>query len=947
MATRRTVLKGLAATLASGTSLNSVALSTAATPVTSEITVHEITMAAPDVVCVEVRDGAITHNGIVMQENTAKFDGFSDIPGIGWAAGIGPVNALHDNATTKPALRLADLPPQAYLNRVAADDALSYGKIGGKSVVSVYRKTVPYDSGHYRSEKGYSRAVAMKHFLYLQLTGALAFGQHQITPPQGSFPSVVFDFNQDTRCIAIRNTQHGMRAADTLKLGYLSLWLPGAAQEGAVDFVKTYGLKKFEVIDAAGQVQFTGDITLRLSPDQGEVGSGLKDGLMRYASLSKPPLKLVAVDYGTPARLTYEGDDPYTGDVLFPAHTGIGKLDNTPVTVDAVDVGGKTVTLKDVNLNGQPAYGGGGVLYASHQSNRAGTFIFGLDYGAWVPAQPGSYRLRIPTLGVSDPFVISEASWFASAQKSIAALYAHRSGIEIDGRFGYKRPANFRREKNGQVIYKSYFPIIFSTEGGGSKGFNTGAIDPWVTAEEIDLWGGYHDAGDWDRRVIPTYNVVCTMLDVYELLPEKVRNVSFGLPKSSEILDPKLYAGTDSLPDIVHEAIWAIDMWRRCQDETGAVHGGIESNGSPRFLEPSWFNRMVTYAYYPDHVSTFCHAAQSARLALTLADFGHDDLSKVFADSAVKAFDWASTIFLDQTARDTHFAKAREILGEADYGKGMDFAQKQAWVFRLAAAGQLFRLTGENEKYGKLITSAWPFNVAGSIASGLWAYASASHAATDNKVSAAIFQQFVGRAGSFIVKYSEGTIAYRNLQFLGASLFGFGSQGTDGSDVALTLIRAHAVAERTNKVAARKFLEALQAGRQHNDGANQVGLSFMVGQGARWPQRPLHVDSESAAVDPPVGITIYGWVQLFIGSGFVWGNSPINILPDWTPENIDHSFERRVEPYRLAMPIYEFLIEHPMVIASQEYTVQQTIIPAFLSSLYLWGWDGNSETKLP
>ena len=65
------------------------------------------------------------------------------------------------------------------------------------------------------------------------------------------------------------------------------------------------------------------------------------------------------------------------------------------------------------------------------------------------------------------------------------------------------------------------------------------------------------DAGDWDDSTYEHIPIYYWLLDLgYEKLPAASRNISFGLPKSREVLDPHLYAGTDMLPDPVHQAIW-------------------------------------------------------------------------------------------------------------------------------------------------------------------------------------------------------------------------------------------------------------------------------------------------------------------------------------------------------------------------------------------------------
>lgn len=946
MSTRRSVIAGIGASLMDGAGWVP-SLAGSRNVLAPSVRVHEITMAAPDIICVEVHDGAIARKGIVTANSTGDYGTFSVIYGSERAAPVGPVNGDHDSAKVKHALRLADVPPTAYLNRGDADHAGGYGSIGDHTVVGVFRKTVPHDSGRWRGDSGaVAHAISMKHYIYLRLSGHLSHGNHVITAPNDCFPQAAFKFDENTRCISIRNTQLGMRPGDGLKLGYLALWLPGGPGEGAVEFLTRYGLTNFEVVNSTGGVEFAGKIKLRVGPTTEEANDGVEGTGVRYASLNRVPMAIEHITQSNPARVIYAGQDPFNGDLIRIDNViGMGQVNDKQFTVADVDVASKSFALSDIDSSTFKPYESGGIIYATHLSNRAGTYVYGMDYSAWKPQKEGQCRLRIPGLGVSDPFLVSDAAWYLSAKKSIGGLYAHRSGIDIDGRFGYARPADFRRSKNGQIIYKTELPFCFSSENGGPVSFGKGADPAWITDTEIDCWGGYHDAGDWDRRVVPLTTAITALLDTFEVLPPESRKISFGIPKSSDCLDTAIYAGSENVPDIVHEAIWSTDIWRRLQESDGSVSGGVECSSSPKFMEPSWLNRMVTFSYHPDHVSTFAYAAQAARLSMTLSDLGQVGLAEMYKESAIAAWNWATKIYENEDERNSHFSGTKANLGAANYDKALKAIQKQARDFRNTAAGHLYRLTGDHEAYGKIVVQAWPYDLYGAKSSGAWAYFRSKHLNKSRFVSDDISQAFTRRADIYIVAYSEGQIAYRNLQYQNLNLWGFGTQGGDLSDVAGSLIRAHVIAEELRPGSGSKYLETLMAGRQHNDGANQVGLSFMTGQGTRWPLRPLNENANSASVRTPDGITIYGWVSAQIGGSMVWGDSFINALPEFCPDNVDHSNERRVEPYRFAMPTYEYLIEHPLMIPSQEYTVQQCIIPAFFSALYLWGWDGNTKVE--
>ncbi len=61
-----------------------------------------------------------------------------------------------------------------------------------------------------------------------------------------------------------------------------------------------------------------------------------------------------------------------------------------------------------------------------------------------------------------------------------------------------------------------------------------------------DAWGGYMDAGDWDRRSLHI-RVSYLQLELFEMFPTFFEGVKLGLPRAE---------ADNSLPDIVDEALW-------------------------------------------------------------------------------------------------------------------------------------------------------------------------------------------------------------------------------------------------------------------------------------------------------------------------------------------------------------------------------------------------------
>jgi len=796
--------------------------------------VHEITIAAPDIIRIEVREAPLRPGRIVKLQtpSTAAHGTWINVGGTEWGVVIG---SQHDH------IRTADEANFKPLDRTKVDQASGYGPLGDRHVTAIYRKSVPWNTG---TVKGGVAIASFAHFIYLKLDVALPPGEYSVQWPGSLLPATQFIFDDKiTRSSSIHATQLGHRADDVSKYAYLALWLPGGPDDGVVDF-RHYGLDEFQIIDDHCEVVFNGSIILRVGPKDKETGSGI------------------------------------TGDIL-------------------------TYTRPD------------GTTY---KANRAGTCVFGLDYSAWRGASPGTYRIAIRNLGTSDPFTISDDIWYRAARASMGGLYNQRSGMALDGRFGYVRPECFT-EASGVVVRQSRLPLAFSDHGGGSIEFSQAANPPWITEEVVpEAWGGYQDAGNWQRNIIHI-RASYLLLDIYEQLEPASRNVAFGIPASEEVLQNSLYRGR-KLPDLVNEAIWNLDFFRRMQRLDGAVRGGIDSAGDPKLLEPSWLESQTVFAYAPDPRASFIYAAGAAKLAVLLAQLGETALADLYRESAFRAWDWAEHALADPAGG---FGDVQDILGlsDADFEKRLMPILQKAEVSRLWAAVALFRLSG-HDRFNRIALDRLKGSYGESAMDAAWEYANSRQVGADIAVQEKIRGDVVAFARDNIVRPQQMHVTYRNMKHRYAPI-GWGSGLAPTHEAAAALIRAHRITGDNN------FLTTMLDGSAHILGANQIGLNFTVGLGQRWPSAPLHRDSGAAGVPPPRGITIYGWVNpaLMDSYWYIWG-------PEWAVLS-DRVPTKRVEPKRTSLPLYEYLIQYPGLIMSAEYTMHQTIVTTAAVWTYLNG----------
>ncbi|MDP4023741.1 glycoside hydrolase family 9 protein [Methylobacterium sp. NEAU 140] len=892
--------------------------------------VAEVTIATPDTLAVEIRDPPFVPGGILALDAPRPEE-----PGTwirhaeGWAEVIGP---------GRDHLRLDDIPPAASLDRKAVDTVAGYGTIGTRRVIAVYRKSTPYDSGLRRGDDGKGRTEAsFRHQVYLRLDGPVPRGNHTIRWPNGVLPPTAIAYDEmSTRATALRGTQLGHTPTDTAKIAYLALWLPGGPDGGAVDF-RSYGLKRFSVLDERGETVFTGDIRLRKAPDEPELGNGLPAPTTDLADAAATP-RPIRMFRAASARVMSPGHGFSEGQRVVLRNLP-GASNAGTVFATATDVRTDSFTAAHANAPLPAQDGAGGTAAAARVANRSGTFVLELDYSAWTPRRSGTYRLHVPGLGVSDPFAIDPDVWLTAARTAIGGLYNHRSGIALDGRFGYRRPAAFRPTEQ-RPIRMTRLPLSWSSEGtGGFVPFPVGAEAPWLRDGNAppSFWGGYMDAGDWDRR-INHVQIATLLLELYRSAPARLRTFDYGLPKSSEVLTEAAYSRADDIPNLLHEPIWLLDFFRRLQSSDGGVSGGIESAGHPLAGEPSFLEHQTVFAYAPDPIASYLYAGAAMKLAGVLSYVGQAELAGLFTESAERAWRFAEAGFADP---DAAYADAVAVGQRTGLFAPVSWADRRAAIqqttrdARIAAAAAFFR-SGRGRSFGTVVEEAWRTGpgIDERRIEAAWDYLKAPGA--DPDLSAQIAAAIVQAAGSVVA--AQRTATYPSIKHPYAPA-GWG-QGTVPSDGMIRIVmHAHTIGRDPDllRLMERTALSLL--------GANQVGMSLTTGLGLRQIRHPLHEDHRAMGVSVPAGITIYGFApQAAFSPDWLFG-------PSWAylPEvGIPPHDRRRIEPDRAAFPYFEFLIEHPLVVIQQEYTVHQTISTTAALWMYIASrgeGDGDCRTR--
>ncbi|MDO4569330.1 MAG: glycoside hydrolase family 9 protein [Planctomycetia bacterium] len=144
-----------------------------------------------------------------------------------------------------------------------------------------------------------------------------------------------------------------------------------------------------------------------------------------------------------------------------------------------------------------------------------------------------------------------------------------------------------------------------------------------------NVHGGWHDAADYDRR---PFHLECVgdLVAAYLLCPENFSDNQLNLPESG-----------NGVPDILDEAVWGTDVWRKAQNEKGGVGCWIEASSHPGNYIPAT-DEQPYFLALPTMEGTAQYSAYAASLAWALKKAGDEKRANLFLQSAIKAYQYAT-----------------------------------------------------------------------------------------------------------------------------------------------------------------------------------------------------------------------------------------------------------------------------------------------------------------
>ncbi|TVQ63937.1 MAG: hypothetical protein EA366_01805 [Spirulina sp. DLM2.Bin59] len=510
--------------------------------------------------------------------------------------------------------------------------------------------------------------------------------------------------------------------------------------------------------------------------------------------------------------------------------------------------------------------------------NYTHTDVYTLDFSSF--RRPGRYRLCVAGVGCSWPFEIAPDVWKNVFYTVARGFYHQRSGIAFTAPYtDWERPRPFHPEDT--PIYQSRVSLMETNMGIGDRNVFEALQAETSTTPVPEAWGGYFDAGDWDRR-IQHLEATRLLLELVEISP-KITEINLNIPESR-----------NALPDIIDEALWNLSFYKRLQLPNGGIRGGIESTSHPRRGETSWQNTLPTYVYAPDPWSSYLYAGGAAQAAWILRDRDRPQAEE-YQRSAIAAMNYAEAQWPQLQASDP---------------------PHQVLDARNLAAVELYRLTGDPAWHQIFLattvftdpqkpTMAWGKHHQRDAA---FVYARLLHSQVDLKVQSQVYNALIREANRTLALSDQTAFGWTKDDPY--QPIGWGA--SFGSPKAIALVRAHVLSGDA------RYRNGAIFASQFSLGANPDNLTYTTGLGHNSPQHPLILDARVQGKAPPPGIPLYG---------------PLDIVrfPDYWMFN----WLRPVTfPDVSQWPTTEAYFDVFLFPAVTEFTVMQSMGPA----TYTWGY---------
>jgi endoglucanase len=444
----------------------------------------------------------------------------------------------------------------------------------------------------------------------------------------------------------------------------------------------------------------------------------------------------------------------------------------------------------------------------SVQDIPAGETVTAVDFSEF--RTPGTYYIEVRGLGNSLPFRISEDVYSDVYFKSIRFYYYQRCGTDLAPEYADRWTHKACHLEDAEII-----------SAASSEGVPAGT--------RIRSIGGWHDAGDLGKKIVPAATAMACLLSLQELFPDRIAAIPLRVPNT-----------VPNQPDILAETRYELEWMLTMQRKDGVVYHLITS---PDFAGEGIMPEDDAQKRYFTPVSSCATADFCAVMAIAARLYRPFDPR--FAGRCLKAAEsgWGYLRKHPEIVPTKGYADPPGINGTGTYGDSDD-TQERFW-----AAAELFRTTGKNEYHRcvKEQISKWavPFSYPAGWTDprnwGLLTYVFMEGTAPDSVLQDKLKTAFLAYAEGILRK--AGDNGYPSV--LSADQYAWGSYST-----MLAYADDLIIANRIKPDA--RYITAALGQLDAALGCNPLDLSFVTGVGTRSVRDPWQAASAWDGIDDPI-----------------------------------------------------------------------------------------------
>ncbi len=417
----------------------------------------------------------------------------------------------------------------------------------------------------------------------------------------------------------------------------------------------------------------------------------------------------------------------------------------------------------------------GNIVYTGELTNQtnneeAGEVNWLGDFSAVT--EPGTYYIECGNLDDSYTFTISDSVYSQLLNDTVKMLYLQRCGTQIeDDTFGH------------EACHSSEAQI-------------------YGTSETIDVSGGWHDAGDYGRYVVPGAKTIADLLYAYQTSPS-LYNDSIGIPESG-----------NGIPDILDEVRYELEWMLKMQTSDGGVYHKVTCENFPGYIMPQYeTDKLIVTPVSSTATADFC-----ASMAMAYEFYMEYDSQFAIKclNAAKKAWEYL------ESNPDLVFENPQDI-STGEYGDTSD-KDERYW-----AAAQMYRATAD-EKYltaleSMTVRTGLDWSTVGDY--GNIALLTMENADTSSTAYKAAQNAVIKQANKFAAASESSPYG------VSISSYNWGSNMTV-ANAGIILGLAYQLTGNEN------YLTAAKDNLNYLLGCNPLGYCFVTGYGTVSPENPHH-----------------------------------------------------------------------------------------------------------